>query len=89
MEHYTTVTVPETTERRLLKVTCDICGKELVLVGDVVDDVEVTHATGERYSDAGFGAKTIFDLCGDCFENALVPWLRSQGAEPRTEEWDY
>ena len=27
------------------------------------------------------------DMCSQCFETKLVPWLREQGAEPRTTEW--
>ncbi len=29
------------------------------------------------------------DLCPECFKERLLPWLDSQGAKARIEDWDW
>ena len=76
------------TETIIKKVTCDICGA-VITHDDPYDAEEVTvaHKTGTAYSDGGSGETVSVDMCGRCFDERLVPWLKSHGAEPRTEEW--
>lgn len=94
MKHIKTVEVPATeipaTTRQWVDfVTCDLCGARLIAVGSyIVDEVEVRHRTGTRFPEGGGGEETSVDMCGRCFDEKLVPWLRSKGAEPRIEDWD-
>ena len=71
-------------------VTCDLCKEKIEDLRYGVDEVEVRHKTGESYPEyGGSGTNVSVDMCGKCFDEKLVPWLRSQGAEPLTEEWDW
>jgi len=86
MEHFKTVVIPETTRRELEKTTCDICKLEIVQDGFFdAEEIEVRHRLGTSYPEGLFCVDTIFDLCGKCFDEKLVPWLKSQGAEGRED----
>lgn len=90
MKHMRTEQVPATTREVEDHVTCDMCGAEIKKDGNYeVDEVNVSHRVGNNYPECGCGETTIVDLCGNCFDGKLVPWLSSQGAEARTEDWDY
>lgn len=90
MRHMKTIEVPATTREIVDFVTCDICGEKINRSdGYEVNEIEVRHKTGTSYPECGSGEETSVDMCGKCFDEKLVPWLRSQGAEPRTEEWDW
>lgn len=90
MEHKRIVEMPAapaTTREETYKTTCDLCGATIhdTACGDV-DEVEVKRSKGSRYPDGTWLDVTTVDMCGGCFETKLVPWLKSQGIEPRTEE---
>ena len=89
MRHMKKVTIPGRIEDRINFVTCDLCGKKIEEKTYVVDEVEVRHKIGSSYPDGGSGEETIVDLCGDCFDTKLIPWLSSQGVKPQTNEWDW
>lgn len=89
MEHIKTVEVPATIKEVVDFVTCDLCGTKIDVRGYDVDDVKVSHRTGSNYPEGGNGDETSVDMCGKCFDEKLVPWLRSNGAEPRTKEWEW
>ncbi len=89
MKHLKTVEVPATTRETVDFVTCDLCGEKIDVRGYDVDEVEVRHKTGSNYPEGGSGDETSVDMCGKCFDEKLVPWLRSQGAVPGTDEWDW
>jgi hypothetical protein len=89
MKHTKTVDVPAKTETVVYKTTCDLCGNEIVRERFGAEEVEVRHKTGVAYPEGGAGEETSVDLCGACFEEKLIPWLRSQGAEPVTKEWEW
>ena len=89
MKHIKTIEVPATTRETVDFVVCDLCGARINEKNYDVDEVEVRHKTGHSCPDGGNGEETSVDMCGKCFDEKLVPWLRSQGAEPRTEEWDW
>ena len=90
MKHMKTETVPATTRQEVDFVTCDLC-KERIKPGRMydVDEVEIRHRTGMADFGGGSGMETAVDLCGKCFDEKLLSWLRSQGAEPQTNEWDF
>lgn len=87
MKHMKTVQIPACEELVIDKVTCDLCGSEVDARGYNVDEVEILHRTGKDYPGDSGGEETSVDMCGKCFDEKLVPWLKSQGAEPRKESW--
>lgn len=87
-----TITIPAKgpeVKEVLAFVACDLCGVQIDsgAVNYGVDEVEVLHKTGKSYPEGGSGTTASVDMCGKCFDEKLVPWLRSQGAEVRTDEW--
>ena len=81
--------VPEQTVTRVVRYSCDLCGKESVnerrwrasrksVDTEVTTNVEFesTYKGGSFYTRYNIA----FHLCASCFEDKLVPWFRSQGA---------
>lgn len=90
MKHTKTVEVPATTREIISHVTCDLCGAKIETRDPYeVDEVEIRHKTGSNYPEGGSGDEIHVDMCGKCFDEKLVPWLRSQGVQPRTEDWSW
>ena len=87
MRHVKTVKVPSKKMEVLDKVTCDLCGEQIEHERGYIDEVEVCYRSGTSYPEGGYGDIVEVDMCSQCFEDKLVPWLREQGAEPRTTEW--
>ena len=88
MKHMKTVQVPSKTKYVVDFLTCDVCGAKIPDGGSYdVDEVEVRHKTGENFPEGGSGIETRIDMCGKCFDEKLVPWLRTQGANPDPEPW--
>ncbi len=80
------------TARKCTRQTCDLCGCEAVQPGsrwegglyDVSEtrlEVSVVAEEGTVYPEGGSTERTVVDLCPTCFNERLVPWLRSQGAK--------
>ena len=89
MKHTKTVEVPATTKQVLDKTACDLCGAEIKAGNYSAEEVEVRHRTGSSCPEGGSGEEVSVDMCGDCFDTKLVPWLRTQGADPKPEDWDW
>lgn len=89
MKHYKNVEVPAKTESKLDKTTCDLCNSEIKLNGYQIDEVVIKHKTGESYPEGGQGEEINIDMCSECFTNKLTPWLKSEGAEIKIEDWDW
>ena len=89
MQHKEMVEVPATSREVVVKVTCDLCKKEIKEEGYQVNEVTITHRTGDNYPEMGSGEEASVDMCGECFELKLTPWLKSQGAEPLVAEWEW
>jgi hypothetical protein len=89
MKHYEKTIIPQQVKEVLASTTCDLC-KEKIETKEcwAIQDVEIQCRTGMSYPEGGFGECTEVDLCPDCFNSKLLPWLRSQGAEPHQREWD-
>jgi len=83
MKHYAEISVPETTRKALMYTTCDWESAY------TVSDREVRIREGTSCPEGGQGTKVEYDICPKCFNEKLIPWLESQGAETRAEEWDY
>ena len=84
--------VPASTRELIVATVCDLCGERVG--GDDgwgeglydVEEVEISYETGSNYPDGRDTHKISYDICPDCFQNKLQPWLKSQGAEPREED---
>lgn len=102
MKTYETKTVPAVPAKEVQVCTgrtCDLCGKKAwsgddwkpgcydVLETDVT--VTVKKREGVNYPEHHDVEEWDIDLCPDCFETKLVPWLQSQGAkiEKKEESW--
>jgi len=81
---------------RVVSMVCEICGEQSI--GSEWDGegddrsfgvVDIECKTGVRYPDGGYGEKCEVDICPKCFKGKLVPWLESQGATVKWEDWDY
>ena len=90
MKHMETETIPAKQHTFVAYTSCDICGGKIEPDGSYgVDEVEVKHKTGSAYPDGGWGKETTVDLCGKCFDDILLPWLKKQGVKPTIKDWDY
>lgn len=98
MEYRSKVEIPARTEERITSITCDLCGKEGKsdrLHGadwskNTYDKSEtvIYHEAGEVYPEGGELNLEIVHICPECFEQKLIPWIKSQGGEPTTKEID-
>ena len=89
MKTYVTITIPERKEKRLDKTTCDICGEEIKQKNFSADEIIVMRNDGYNYPEGGWGVKSFYDICLECWTNKLVPFFDSLGATSRQEEWDW
>jgi len=84
-----------TTEREVFQgILCDICGSETVrgtwaFDPYSIDEVTIKHRCGSNFPEGGMGQEIEVDLCPECFDDKLVPWLRNQGARVIQTEWDW
>lgn len=94
MKKYKKIPVPATLRDVLEYEECDICKKRTDGRGwkehsYSVVDIDISMRTGDEYPSGGSGDVISFDVCPDCFENKLIPWMQAQGAEPTIKEWDW
>lgn len=89
MRHYAERTIPARVEKFCVKTTCDLCGNNVSNCG--FGDVEINVEHVERWGgfEGGISEKQFVDMCSQCFEEKLVPWLQSQGAQLQTEETNW
>lgn len=88
------VPVPAKTITVLDYIKCDLCGamtrnENWSPKQYEVTQPEVTLKIGSNYPEGGYHTETICDICPNCFEQKLIPWFKSQGGIPRTEEHDW
>jgi hypothetical protein len=98
MKHYKKVTTTSTFTE-LVQRTCDLCGLAgknagwevgtKYDIGETVITVTVLQKEGFTCPDGGSGKKYDVDICPVCFKMKLVPWLISQGAKIKQEDWDW
>lgn len=81
-------------ERRVLAgVTCDICGRKATSddwseESYGVDEIRIERRHGQQFPEGDFTVLSSFDLCPDCWENKLLPWMQEQGATPSDVDYD-
>lgn len=92
MKHKKTITIPAQPAKTVEVddyATCDFCKLQIIVRSCEVNQVQVHYETGVRYEDGtGNTTKMSVDMCGNCFQDKLVPWFRSKGITPIVEEWD-
>ena len=49
----------------------------------------IKSSEGTSYPEGGAKKESSVDVCPTCFKTKLVPWLISQGAKIREEEFDW
>jgi hypothetical protein len=75
MKHYITKQI---TTERLIKTTCDICGKDVENKHIYQrDEASIKHTKSEEYPEAQFGKTIEIDICGDCFSDKVFPFIQS------------
>jgi hypothetical protein len=93
MKYFVEIKVPETIRKVQQYIECDLCKKHHTnnWKESIYDDVEVEICLriGRSYPDGGSGENISFDICPDCFNTKLIPWMKSQGVEPEMKEWDW
>jgi len=92
MKHYKKVVIPatkEATKLELEKTTCDLCGEVIKQEMFSEEKVYVQYKTGASCPEGGSGEITGVDMCSTCFNEKLTPWLKQQGCELHTVEWDW
>lgn len=93
MKIYKTINVPATQRTTLARITCDLCAKTSNADWDEdtyeVLETEVRCKTGNEYPEGGSGTEVTIDICPACFTEKLVPWVKEQGGEPTTKDWDW
>lgn len=82
-------TVPATTRDVIVSTVCDFCGEKIETIDYDVNEVLIQHKKGESYPDCGAITQTSVDMCGMCFDEKLMPWLKSQGVKAQEEIWDW
>ena len=93
MKTYENYTPPPQSIEILESITCDLCGSvttsEWKQDMTDIEKIRVLQVTGYDCQSGGQATEISFDICPDCFENRLIPWLKSQGAEPTIKESDW
>ena len=75
-------------------IECDFCGAKTETNCNWYDGpnaydfikTEVSFLIGSNFPEGSFYTKRSIDLCGVCFEDKLIKWVKSHGVEFNTEE---
>ena len=73
---------------------CDLCGRrsgEYRWKTSSLEQVEtkVHIQYGSWFAEGGYGEEYEADLCPECFDEKLIPWLKEQGCKREFTGWDY
>lgn len=99
MRRFETKTHPAREYEKEVEVRCDLCGRSAPRPGDYdthlwashgygINCVDIKIQTGESYPECTSSETRSYDVCPECFEGKVEPFLQSLGAEPRTEKYD-
>ena len=82
--------IPAKTETFANRTFCDICKSEIEknYYGNV-SYVEISYTSGISYPEGGRKEKKYYDMCPQCFESQLVPFLSSLGMNSYDEDYDW
>lgn len=70
-------------------VTCDLCGEEISQDWTVFRGAEMiyTHTQPLAKKKGTQSQQVITDVCGECYNKKLWPWLSEQGVKMNLESW--
>jgi hypothetical protein len=75
------------TYKYVSRVFCDCCKKEVASQkGYRHQEVEITKESGHNWPEGPVYIRTTYDICVDCFEERVEPFLKSIGLVKITEE---
>lgn len=85
-----------TEEKNVLdRIQCDFCknqtNNDSNWDGDsfAIRETEIRFKDGVSYPEFGHGTEITVDMCPDCFEKKLIPWIESNGVKMNTKDWDW
>jgi hypothetical protein len=86
--------VPAKIEKQLAEIRCDLCGgpapgDDFFRTRGESDSVTVERVKGSNWPDGGWKETVAYDICQNCFETVLEPFLKEKGAVPHSEESDW
>lgn len=100
-EERVTPPVPQKVENVFVEAVCDICGKVSKIDDydgiDWSDDIDgylkkfvtIKKETKHSYPEGGDCEEEYFEICDECFDNKVVPFLESLGAKKYLKEYDW
>lgn len=68
---------------------CDFCSSKISNSYYAVSETTVECRFGHSYPEGGSATTLDVDICMNCFESKLIPWIKSQGVEMRETESDW
>lgn len=93
---------PQTTQQVFKIGSCDICGKEAKSTEGIDDclnwskshlyesnTVQIFNERKTNYPGSGSSDKNWFEICPDCFDTKVKPFLESLGAKQYNTEYDW
>jgi uncharacterized protein (DUF983 family) len=93
MDIYKEIIIPERKEMNKIKTVCDICGNDLSEFENgnyKVNRVKIIHEKGNVWPEGSSIYKFEPDICPKCFEDKLVPMLKTVGIEiDYKEDWNF
>jgi hypothetical protein len=89
MRRYEKKTYPAQTRDELVEQTCDLCGRTLKTKDYEVREAEIRVKVGERYPDGGTVVEREVDICLECVEEKVFPFLKSLGAKVYEEKINF
>lgn len=93
-----TIEVPAKTVDETVGVSCDLCQRTIWTENDgpkmgpchSFDEVVIARNKGHQWPEGGEKESTSFgDVCSECFESKIAPFLESIGLKRSTSECDW
>lgn len=89
MRRYEHKTYPAVTRRELVETKCDLCGRNLKEKNYEVREATIRVKVGESYPEGGTVVEREVDICPECVEEKVFPFLESLGATVHEEKTDF
>lgn len=89
MRRYEQKTYPAVTRRELVETKCDLCGRILVERNYEVREAQIRVKVGESYPEGGTVVEREVDICPECVEEKVFPFLVNLGAKVHEEKIDF
>lgn len=94
MRYFEKVVCPARESEEEVRRTCDFCGRE------INTEMRNHHFGSENYAvimrktgyssrDGGAGTEETVDCCFPCWDEKVLPWLKSNGVTPNKKHWDW